>query len=387
MNRRGAVVIPDTHTILASQRERIRQLEANPSGGFSIPWTVVPFSAYQNGWAGDPSAGETDEYQDPDCAYMRDAGGFVSLRGRLFTPTSGSLGGGWFNGAKAFTLSSDVAPEYDQWFHCDGSDPLGFTFDFGDGGSNLLVRANGEVIPFINQAGLSTGDPRFQNPTITFGGGHTILDPFQWWNTPANDFGLVSGGGFGVVGGPIGPGNNVAVLRGFNSQLGPTDVTVKWAGGTQVILGLMVQPQSAVQRPSASLPDGFYWVLNGVTAGSSMAFLEVRGGQQATIVTSTGFIPNQFLPINLTPGIELTFRRTHMNLMFYIGGGRTGFGTKAGDYVGVIPFDITGAAMNRGMVAIGGNGPADTALFSEMTVGMAGSISCCLDGVTYKAAA
>lgn len=365
-----SIILPrGVGSTLREHRDRLRALEASPSGGLDGPWTF--FVSFLNGWTGVPSLG--DSYQDPFAGYMLDSDGFVHLRGRLFTP---GIGGSWLNGSPACVLPAGLRPPFDQWFAVDGSSPLALTFDFGSGVSHVLVKATGEVIPFVNQPGVGLGDPNAV--TYTFPGGHTPLDPLLWANEPGLHYGNVTGGGFGILAGAF-PGTAPVAALYATDMYADTDVSVTWQGGSSLVLGLQVQPQTVGQP----YPDGYYVFFAGTTAGSVICFVEERAGFGSTIICSNAFTPNRNLVASLSPGDRVTFRRTHIAWTLFVNGARLAMGIKSTDS---FPGDVAGGALGRGVAALGGVAAADAAIVSDISVGQAGTVSACLDGIVFRAA-
>lgn len=189
-NLRGAVAHADVEIALREHRDRIRQLEANPSGVSEGDWQqLFPINA--------PAPGTVDAstlgYPDPPMGYRQTFDGYVHLRGRVLFKTEPPAGSRRTDGV-IFTLPLEVTPTWIHWFVVDASGPVplpgGITPEASHHAYVMISSGFGECYGFMAPgqglggglmgSGASTvGWPYINNPAGDYVGIGSVLAPLE----------------------------------------------------------------------------------------------------------------------------------------------------------------------------------------------------------------
>lgn len=397
-NRRGAVIIPSPADAGRQHRERIRQLQANPSGagGVDTPWFTIGAAgqpAYQLNWGAYTDAGDPTF---PPVQYMRDRYGFGHLRGRLIY---GNFGWDDYAGnlshippqviPVAFTLPVGFRPQSRKLFYAvDTSGHLVAsgswwpnTSDSGSGVGHVAVDASGDVSPLIFPTGLGATSTAFlaENFDGFLGVDGTLLRTAAWRNAIGNAYGYRNpiNGGFGVALGhpdipnPVNPfpGPDPLPPAALYLGTGPyadCSIMVTIQTASFVMLGLHCQA-TQFDPTTMNWPAG-YWL--GYSMGGGFFYIYYADGR--------GIYP-------IHGPISFNALAPNMQLMFSVNNYRASVTTFPGGTLG--GFDLSPKIFGSGLFGLGASGVSAAnvrLLGSQMKVSMSQFSSINLDGVKFS---
>lgn len=247
--------VPD---VLREHVKRIRILEANNLVADG-DWAYAS-GTFTNNWVDNTLVNVLSA--EPAVSYLRTASGWAAVRGRVSEGDEGK---------SAFLLPASFRPPHNMWFTGDvsnGGIPAGFPFEqyFVPGlVGRVLVRTNGEVVPYLGGAGFGSY------------ASSTLLDPFTaaagplvpniWVNGFGAPYAYIGAGGFGRSG----AGGDTGALYLGTDLFADSEVSVR-IGSTipdRIQLGLRCQYPST-DPTLLSYPPGF-WLNIDIGSGADLS--------------------------------------------------------------------------------------------------------------------
>jgi hypothetical protein len=242
-NWRGQVAHPDTVLALREHRERIRQLEANPPGSGPLSGLIV-LGANLNHWGG-------------NLALQALPNNWVAMSGNFLW--DGTLAGSRLGeGQPALNIPSAYRPAHDLSFvagvgldqgtlisippNLPGSEPVG-----AGGSGHVIVRANGDVIPFISPLGMGAG-MEFVADDFSTGVPNALLDSNDWADAggPPGALAYV-GGGVGIPPATPSTGDPHTAVYLASGPYADGWCSAGMSGNTTTLaLGCHIQPQAPI---------------------------------------------------------------------------------------------------------------------------------------------